>query len=417
LRVGTDGDGIAALPDGTPLYVPLTLPGERVTARPLTRIGGGWLAEATAILDPNPGRIRPPCPHFGACGGCVLQHWEAAAYQAWKSGLLAAALRRAGYDQPTIDPLIAGAASERRRIDFAARRVPGGVRLGLHRMRAAEVVDLACCPVLHPDLLRLLLPMRALLACLQGLRREASVVVNRLDNGADLLLRTDADLSLADRLALTGFARSHDLSRIAWARGDRPPEPVVVLRPPVVMLAGIAVTPPPGGFLQATQAGEAAIVAAVCAGLPDKLPARARVADLYAGCGTLTFALAGRARVAACEGDAATAAALRSAANQGGLAGRVEVTCRDLVRQPLMPGELAGFAAVVLDPPFAGAAAQAAQLATAKVPVVIYVSCNPNALSRDAHGLRDAGYRLAAATPIDQFLWSARLESVCVFRR
>jgi 23S rRNA (uracil1939-C5)-methyltransferase len=190
-----------------------------------------------------------------------------------------------------------------------------------------------------------------------------------------------------------------------------------MLRSPVALLSGVAMTPPPGGFLQATRAGEAAIVAAVLAGLPDRLLPRARIADLYAGCGTLSFALAQHARVAAFEGDAASAAALRSAANQAGLAGRVEVTHRDLARQPLMPTEFAGCAAVVLDPPHAGAAAQTAQLAAAKVPAVIYVSCNPGALARDGRILHDAGYRLAAAVPIDQFLWSARLEAVCVFRR
>jgi 23S rRNA (uracil1939-C5)-methyltransferase len=348
----------------------------------------------------------------------VLQHWDTASYQAWKTSLLETALRRAGFDNPLLASLSPGQPGERRRMDLAARRGPNGaMQLGLHRLRATEVIDLAECHVLHPALLGLLAPLRNVLIRLQGLRREASIVANLLDNGVDLLLRTDADLPLADRSALTALARDHDLSRIAWARGNDVPEPICMLRPPVAQLSGVAVTPPPGGFLQATRDGEAAIAAAVLAALPNRLPARARVADLYAGCGTLSFALAQRARVAAFEGDAASAAALRAAANQAGLAGRVEVTHRDLARQPLMPTELAGFTAVVLDPPHAGAAAQTAQLAAAKVPVVIYVSCNPGALGRDGRLLHDAGYRLEAAVPIDQFLWSARLETVCVFRR
>jgi 23S rRNA (uracil1939-C5)-methyltransferase len=119
--------------------------------------------------------------------------------------------------------------------------------------------------------------------------------------------------------------------------------------------------------------------------------------------------------VAAWEGDAASASALRTAANKAGLAGRVEVMQRDLARQPLQAKELSSFAAVVLDPPFSGAASQSIQIAAAKVPVVIYVGCNPATQSRDARPLRQAGYHLKVATPIDQFLWSARLESVCVF--
>ncbi len=101
--------------------------------------------------------------------------------------------------------------------------------------------------------------------------------------------------------------------------------------------------------------------------------------------------------------------------NAAGLAGRIEARHRDLVRQPLNAKDLSGFAAVVLDPPHAGATVQIAQLAAGNVPRVIYVSCNPAALARDAAMLRGAGYALLSATPIDQFPWSARLESVCVF--
>ena len=122
-------------------------------------------------------------------------------------------------------------------------------------------------------------------------------------------------------------------------------------------------------------------------------------------------------RVAAFEGDAASVAALKQAINQGGLAGRIEVAQRDLARQPLSAKELVAFAGVVLDPPHAGAAAQIGQIAAAGVPVVVYVNCNPATLGRDAKVLRGAGYRLDHASAIDQFLWSARLESVCIFRR
>jgi 23S rRNA (uracil1939-C5)-methyltransferase len=145
------------------------------------------------------------------------------------------------------------------------------------------------------------------------------------------------------------------------------------------------------------------------------LTKRSRIADLYAGCGTFSFVLAGRARVAAYEGDAPSVAALRAAANAAGLAGRVEAHVRDLARQPLSAKELAAFAAVVLDPPHAGALAQTALIAASGVARVIYVSCNPAALARDAKVLHEADYKLLSATPIDQFLWSARLESVAVF--
>ncbi len=415
-RIGADGDGVAVQGETT-LYVPFSLPGERVRAQPTARHGNGFLATAEAWTAESPARVDAPCVHFGACGGCVLQHWRLAEYQAWKAGLLATALTRAGFEGVVLKPMAEAVPHSRRRIDLAVHRAAGRILLGLHRHRSAEVIDLADCTVLHPDLANLLAPLRALLGGLQAVRRQASAIVNLLDNGADLLLRSDGEPTLEDRNALTAFARAHGLPRISWARGNGPHEPICVLRRPVALLSGREVTPPPGAFLQATAEGEAAIIAAVRAGLPARLTARARIAELFAGSGTLTFALADHARVLAWEGDADAAAAARDGANRAGLAGRVEVTRRDLARQPLQPAELAGFAAVVLEPPYGGAAEQIGPIAAAGSPVVIYVSCNPAALSRDAGALRAAGYRLDSATPIDQFLWSSRLESVCVFRR
>ena len=242
------------------------------------------------------------------------------------------------------------------------------------------------------------------------------MVVNLLDSGPDVLVRTDGELTTPDRTKLTDFARSHDLPRISWAFGGGAPEAVCVLRPPVTSLSGVTITPPPGAFLQATREGEAAIVAAVLDGLPAKQPARARALELFAGCGTISFALADRIRVLAIEGDEALVSACHNGINQSGLMGKLEVRRRDLTRQPFLAKELGGFAAVILDPPHAGAAAQLPHIAQAKVPTVIYVSCDPVSLGRDAGVLRGAGYRLEKVTPIDQFLWSARLEAVAVFR-
>ncbi|HEY2616448.1 MAG TPA: class I SAM-dependent RNA methyltransferase, partial [Acetobacteraceae bacterium] len=353
----------------------------------------------------------PSCPHFGACGGCTPQDRPDQDYITHKCDQLATALRRAGFADAALSPPVRIGPGERRRMDLAAYRTHNGAALGLHRQRSREIVDLTTCLVLHPELVALLPPLRGLLTRLQALRRQGSVIANLLDSGPDVLLRTDGPLPLADRIALTGFARAHGLPRIAWAHGSDEPEPIAVLRPPTASLSGVAITPPPGAFLQASASGEAAIVAATRAALP----AKGRIAELFAGCGTITFALAKHARVAVWEGDAASASALRSAANHAGLAGRIEVMQRDLARQPLQAKELRGFAAAVLDPPSAGAAAQVAQIAAARIPVVIYVSCNPATLSRDARSLHPAGYRVTAATPIDQFLWSTRLESVVAF--
>ncbi len=406
--VGLDGDGVATLADGTTLYLPVTLPGERVRAVPNARRGGG-LTGPFELVEASPDRVEAPCPHFPDCGGCTVQHWADAPYAAWKAGLVTQALRRAGFD---CEP---GAVSRtpplaRRRMDLAIRRAPDGILVGLHRPRSAEIVDLRTCLVLDPALFAVVAPLRALMARLRCFRREASAVVNLLDTGPDLLLRSDAALETNDRTLLAGFAQEHGLARVCWALGDGAPETACSLRPAQTVLSGTTVSPAPGAFLQASPQGETAIIAAVLAGLPAKLKPRARIVELFAGYGTLSLPLSAHGRVVAYEGDEAACLALRKASG-----GRIEVVRRDLQRQPPQPRELAGVACVVLDPPWTGAGATMAPLVAAKVARVVYVSCNPVVLGRDAALLGAAGYRLLSVAVIDQFLWSSRVEAVAVF--
>ena len=200
IRIGSDGDGIAELPDGTRCYLPETLPGERVRARLQDRRGDGWSGQAD-ILSPSADRALPSCPHFGAqgddCGGCALQHWRDDAYATWKSGQVEHALLRAGAADVTMRPLARTAPAARRRMDLAARRNGTALHIGLHARRSRDVVDMHACPVLHPTLFGLISPMRTLLSGVNALRREGSVIVNLLDSGADILLRTDAELTPA----------------------------------------------------------------------------------------------------------------------------------------------------------------------------------------------------------------------------
>ena len=400
-RIGADGDGVAVLPDGRKLYLPDTLPGEVVQPGPMTRRGEGLAASAT-ILDPSPDRIAPPCPQFGPCGGCTLQHWADGAYAGWKQAQLTAAT---GSPAPT---LVRTPPGSRRRMELAFRRDSGTLRIGLHRRRSAEIEDMRICLILRPELFALVPALRTTLPRLVGLRREGSVLINLLDSGPDLLLHTDGLLTAADRTLLAEFAAAHGIPRIAWA-GPEGAEPAAQLRPAVTALDGWQTRMPPGAFLQASREGERAIADAVLAALPSKLPARAHLIELFAGCGSLTHALSKRGRVTAYEGDAAAVAALRRAGNP-----KVSAIQRDLARQPLQPAELKGAAAIVLDPPYAGAAAQMPALAASRTPI-IYVSCNPAALARDARPLLAAGYQASSVTGIDQFLWSSAIEAVTAF--
>jgi 23S rRNA (uracil1939-C5)-methyltransferase len=177
---------------------------------------------------------------------------------------------------------------------------------------------------------------------------------------------------------------------------------------PEIDLSGVSVRLPAGAFLQASVAAETAMIELVCEGLSGTK----RIADLFAGLGTFTFALARDAAVDAYEADEAALQALTEAARKTPKLKPVRGFLRDLYRSPLGAQELKSYDAVVFDPPRAGAAAQAAALAKSGVAKLVAVSCNPGTLARDLRILVDGGYRITRVTPIDQFLYSPHIEVV-----
>jgi 23S rRNA (uracil1939-C5)-methyltransferase len=239
----------------------------------------------------------------------------------------------------------------------------------------------------------------------------ADAIVNETDGGLDMLIRPHRRFtpSLDQRQALVGLAERAGLARLAW--GDRSnPEQIVMRRPPLLVLGDITVEPPPGAFLQATKRGELAMREAVTAWAG----AAAKLADLFAGIGSLTLGRPGR--LSLFESDKASVAAVQAAGRKAG-GNRISAERRDLFRNPLTDKELNGFDAVVLDPPRAGAGAQVAELARSKVPRVVHASCDPGTFARDARVLQDGGYRLEKLRPIDQFLWSGHVELIALFVR
>ena len=416
-EIGARGDGIAHLPDGTRVFVPYTVPGDRVVARVAAGDGEGIAARAVAWLAKGEARAEPPCRHFGDCGGCALQHVAPAYYAEWKRALVETSLQRRGFEIAPVAPIVTAAPASRRRADFAAVRRKSDLLLGFNARASHRVVDLAECPVMAPSIAALLGPLRTLLLDLLKPAEKAAVDVALTDSGLDIVLETAIALGAGGREKLAAFAEAQDLARLSRRHPTaRSAETVVERRPVRMSFGGVAVDLPAGAFLQATQAGEAALTAAVIEAVG---PAR-RVADLYAGCGTFTFPLATRAGIAATvhavDGIEPAIAALGRAAQRAGL-GRVGAAVRDLARRPLNPDELRRFDAVVFDPPRAGAREQAEALAHSSVRVAVAVSCNPATFARDARILVDGGYGLDWVRPVDQFLWSPHVELVARFER
>ncbi len=411
VEIGDRGDGVA---EG-PVYVPYTAPGDRARiSLGRRRRGGGVAGELIDLVEPGAVRAEPACPHFGRCGGCALQHVQDAFYRDWKRQRVATALARRGLADVPIAPLATTPAGTRRRANLVAmRRRDGTVRLGYHGRASQRVVDIEACPILAPVLVGLLGPLRWLFASLLAPGARGGAMITATDGGADVMIEADLELDPAVRETLAGFAAATDLARLTVRRPKSDfIDPIVLRRPATVAFAGVTVDLPPGGFLQASPAAERLLVAEVTAAANG---AR-RIADLFAGCGTFSFALARRASVHAVEGQAVLADAIRSAVNRMRL-NHLTVSHRDLFQRPLDAAALHEFDAVVFDPPRAGARAQCRELAAAAVPVVIGVSCDPGTFARDARTLVDGGYRLDRVLPVDQFLWSPHVELVGIFRR
>lgn len=395
IALGAQGDGIAETGQG-PRYVPFALPGERM------RVTQGALP--VLVSAPSPDRTTPVCRHFGVCGGCVAQHLSPQRYADWKRANVVEAFRQRGLE-PEIAPLVHVPPASRRRAVLTARRIGSDIVLGYHRRASHDVFAMQECPVLVPDIVRQLPGLRALAAALPA--REARITV----------LHTPAGLDIAIDGTARGAALKAELALVAsenrFARLTIDGETVVLRAKPELNLDGVALVPAPGAFLQAVRQAEDALVARV----REAAGRSKRIADLFAGVGTFSFALARRARILAMDSDAHAIAALGEAARYAQGLKPIETCVRDLFRDPLSPRELEGFDAVVFDPPRAGAKAQAEALAKSRVPTVIAVSCNPATLARDARALVDGGYRIDGIVPIDQFLYSAHVEVVAVLRR
>lgn len=410
--VGVRGDGIGTS-NGARFFVPLTAPGDRVRARIESKTAEGSRAALMAVLRPG-ARAEPVCRHFGECGGCALQHLSDDAYAGAKLGWLAGALARQGFEAPEIAPLIRLKPCTRRRARWALARQGAGAVAGFHARQSHRIVDMRECPVLHPVLFALVEPLRRLASLVLPEGGKGAATATRGDNGIDLLIDLPEMPGLAELEALAAFAEAQDLARLSW-RAGKETTPVAERRKPTVVLSGVTVDLPADSFLQASAEADAALGGAVTAMLGDAK----KIADLYAGLGTFTFAAAsaGAARVHAVELSAPTANALKQGASRAGLSDKVTVETRDLDERPLSIEELAPFDATIIDPPRAGAAAQSRNLARSKLARIVAVSCNPATFARDARTLADGGYRLGPIQPVDSFIWSPHLELVARFER
>lgn len=376
--------GLGRAEDGT--LIPGTLPGETV-------VDG-------AITDPSPHRVTPPCAQAGTCGGCAVQHASDAFVLRWKAGILTRALAAHGLNAPLRRAQVSPARS-RRRAKLSGRRMKSGALVGFHARASDQIVPPKGCTVLHPSITAALPALTDLIATYGSRKGTVDLTVTTGPSGLDVRVDgLNADLS--------DWATTHDVARVSL--GD---EPQITRRPPMIPMGRAQLTPPPGGFLQATSQGQTALINAVT----ETLTGCSRVVDLFAGSGTFALPLAEKAQVHAVESLAPPLDALNRAWRQTQGLHQITTEVRDLFRAPLDASDLARFDGAVLDPPRAGAAAQTAQLADHGPGKIAYVSCNPISFAKDAKKLIEAGYTLDHIDLIDQFRWSPHIELAAAFSR
>jgi 23S rRNA (uracil1939-C5)-methyltransferase len=384
VRIAARGDGVTA----SGRHIAFGVPGDAL-------LDDGALA-------PGPHHQEPPCRHFPECGGCQLQHADDEAYRGYLISRVETALAQhelsTGIREPYLSP-----PNSRRRATLRGLKVGQAPVLGFNAEKSHRIVDMRECHILRPELFALVAAVRELLAGMLQPRGTAEVQLALVDQGPDVVVKGVSAHGLAAIENLTSFATRHRLARISIDQ-ELGPETIYEPQPATVTLAGIPVIFPVGAFLQATEDGEAALVASV----KEAVGELRQVADLFAGLGT--FALSVKAAYAAEASKDATAALKRAAQS-------TTVEHRDLYRRPLDAAELKRFDAVVLDPPRAGAAEQIVQLAASPVQRIAYVSCNPTTFARDAKTLVEGGYKLDWVRPVGQFRWSTHVELACCFTR
>ncbi|TDO12656.1 TRAM domain-containing protein [Halomonas ventosae] len=420
-----DGRGVARIARGKTVFVEGALPGEHVRVavhRTRKRFDEAHVRE---LLVASPERVAPPCAHVGQCGGCDLQHLALAAQRRHKQAVLEAWLGRQGITLEAAPELLAGSGeSYRRRARLGVKvDAEGGVHLGFRARHSHRLVDIDACTVLVPALDALLAPLHRLLAELEAPRQVGHLELLDSDQGALVVVRQLRDHA-ADAWRWQAFSRARGIHLARWLGREAPkldwltPTPALRCRvpgPDGELTLGIA----PGDFLQANAEVNSLMVTTALAWLAPLARGR-RVLDLFAGVGNFSLPLAAAgARVTAVEGRAAMVARLADNARRNAPGRELSVAARQAdLNDEATVGELlqeVGPEVVVLDPPRQGAEPACRVLGQRPVPRLLYISCDPATLARDAALLVHAGYRIRHAAVADMFVHTSHVESMLLF--
>ncbi|MDN7132609.1 23S rRNA (uracil(1939)-C(5))-methyltransferase RlmD [Halomonas sp. MC140] len=420
-RLAHDGRGVAHAANGKTVFVAQALPGERVdVAIHLTRKRFDE-AHIKTLLTTSEQRVAPPCPHFGRCGGCDLQHLNIDAQRAHKREVVRDLFARQGITLSDIGSIQGSDQGYRRRARLGVKvDSQGSTHLGFRAAHSHRLVDIERCPVLVDSLQQLLAPLRELLTTLEAPRQVGHIELLATASEQVVLVRQLKEHA-PDAERWKAFAKSQRVALGTWL-GRETPTLHWDGAPPVLeeslTLDGqppLALSFAPGDFLQVNAQVNQQMVAQVIEWLAPK-PGQ-KILDLFAGIGNFSLPIAAAgAEVHAVEGNPAMVARIGANATRNQLV--VSSEQGDLSDPANVKALLAAHRdsdALVLDPPRIGGEAICQALAHHRVPRVVYISCDPATLARDAAHLVHAGYRVRQVAVADMFLHTAHMETLVLF--
>lgn len=418
-----EGRGVAHV-DGKVIFIEGALPGERVEFASYRRKPSFELADATRILKASSSRVEPRCAHFGTCGGCSLQHLEPQAQVAAKQRVLEDNLARIGKVVPEqmLAPIRGPNWGYRYRARMSARYVvkKQAMLVGFHERRSSFVADMRSCEVLPARISALLLPLRALVSALSIRDRMPQIELAIGDAVDVLVLRILEPLTPADEGLARRFADEHRVRIFLQTKGPETALPFHPVEAPELryVIPDYALSFPfkPTDFTQVNHEINRVLVRRAIT-LLDPRPGE-RIGDFFCGLGNFSLAIArSGASVFGVEGNEGLVRRARVNAEFNGLAARCEFAVRNLFEMSAEAWKQYGrFDRILIDPPRDGAVELAKALCEAPPARIVYVSCNPATLARDAGILvSTGGYRLSAAGIVNMFPHTSHVESIAVF--
>lgn len=412
--------------EGKTIFVDGALPGETVEYASFRRKPNYELAHLVGVLKPSNARVEPRCPHFGICGGCAMQHMEPSAQVAAKQRVLEDGLWHIGRVRPEriLPPIFGEPWGYRHRARLAVRKVErkGGVLIGFHEKRSSYIADMQTCAILPPHVSAMLMPLRELIGALSIVERMPQLELAVGEHCTALVLRILQPLTGADEKMLRAFADRH---RVVFYLQPKGPDTAYRFYPedvPRLSYAlpefGLELDFKPTDFTQVNHAVNRILVRRAL-GLLDPQPGE-RIADMFCGLGNFTLPIArSGASVVGIEGSPALVKRGRESAVANGLGERVEFGVANLFEaSEASLAKLGRFDKMLIDPPREGALELVKALGADAPGRIVYVSCNPSTLARDAAILVTLkGYRFAAAGVVNMFPHTAHVESIAVFER